>query len=270
MGFDIVLSYSTDERYIIHPAKSSVTMIKSPKQQQQQPTRSEWALGENTVPLTEKFTHLGIDRYANTMTSDTFIEDRIQLARRTAYAMMGAGLHGTNGLNPQVSRKIYLTYVLTRMTFGLESMIVTPNQVQTLEKYHTHLTETSVPTRESGILCDISTDGHPPYGGDTGHQSTNTFWNHRLSRRLHLAPGSLETTSYKDTEVSVLVCQNSEDSGQIPTTISTLPTPASPKTTNMEEDCQEVCIKILGKQPDRRSYHQILTSIPEYQSTDYL
>ena len=155
MGFDIVLSYSTDERYIIHPAKSSVTMIKSPKQQQQQPTRSEWALGENTVPLTEKFTHLGIDRYANTMTSDTFIEDRIQLARRTAYAMMGAGLHGTNGLNPQVSRKIYLTYVLTRMTFGLESMIVTPKQVQTLEKYHRHTLRRLLSLPERVASCAI-------------------------------------------------------------------------------------------------------------------
>jgi hypothetical protein len=106
MGFDIVLSYSTDERYIIHPAKSSVTIVKSSKQPQ--PTRSEWSLGENTVPLTERFTHLGIDRYANTLTSDIFIEDRVKLARRSAYAMMGAGLHGTNGLNPQLCRKIYL------------------------------------------------------------------------------------------------------------------------------------------------------------------
>ncbi len=38
------------------------------------------------------------------------IEDKIHKARKAAYAMMGAGFHGFNGLCPDVSLNITNTY----------------------------------------------------------------------------------------------------------------------------------------------------------------
>ena len=50
------------------------------------------------------------------------IEDRIKLARRTKYALMNSGYHGTNGLNPATSYQIYKTYmyILPRLLYGLK------------------------------------------------------------------------------------------------------------------------------------------------------
>ena len=46
---------------------------------------------------------------------------RIQKGRRTMYALLGAGLHGKNGINPEVAHKIYVTFCRPRITYGLET-----------------------------------------------------------------------------------------------------------------------------------------------------
>ena len=51
------------------------------------------------------------------------IQERIKLGRNIAYAFMGTGLHGSNGLNPIVSREIVQRYVIPRMLYGLESQV---------------------------------------------------------------------------------------------------------------------------------------------------
>ena len=46
---------------------------------------------------------------------------------------MGAGLHGLTGVGPEVGRFIYLTYVLPRLTDGLEAVILSEKDIATLE-----------------------------------------------------------------------------------------------------------------------------------------
>jgi hypothetical protein len=41
------------------------------------------------------------------------VADRIQIARRTVYALMGAGLHGLSGLNPRASIHLINCYKVT-------------------------------------------------------------------------------------------------------------------------------------------------------------
>ena len=36
----------------------------------------------------------------------TFVNERIKTARHTCYSLVGAGLHGLNGLNPEVSKNL--------------------------------------------------------------------------------------------------------------------------------------------------------------------
>ena len=48
---------------------------------------------------------------------------------------MGAGLHGLNGLNPEVSRKIWLTYISPRMLYGLEIVSLRRDDINNLELY---------------------------------------------------------------------------------------------------------------------------------------
>jgi hypothetical protein len=131
----LAYDYSADERYIIHPNKTTITVTGDPRKTGNY-TTLEWKLGENTVSLSPKFTHLGIDRYADSLTSDLYIQDKVKMARRTTYALMGAGLHGTNGLAPSTCREMYIVYVIPRLLYGLEAMILKPKHYQMLEMYH--------------------------------------------------------------------------------------------------------------------------------------
>jgi hypothetical protein len=60
--------------------------------------------------------------------------DRFKVARRTKYALMGSGVHGTNGLDPKTSYQIYNTYVLPRLLYGLEVL-----PLKTTHKQHIYI-----------------------------------------------------------------------------------------------------------------------------------
>ena len=85
----------------------------------------------------QKNTHVGVDRFSNqTKKSLTEFERRISIARGTSYTLLSCGLHGTNGLNPLVSMKIYQTYILPRLLYGLESVILKKSEIDELSSYH--------------------------------------------------------------------------------------------------------------------------------------
>ena len=37
------------------------------------------------------------------------------------YSLMGAGLHGINGINPLIAWKLWRTFVVPRMLYGIEN-----------------------------------------------------------------------------------------------------------------------------------------------------
>jgi hypothetical protein len=60
------------------------------------------------------------------------IEDRISLARRTMYALMNTGLHGTNGMNPLAAIKMYEAYVIPKLLYGVEILPLNATQTNCL------------------------------------------------------------------------------------------------------------------------------------------
>ena len=64
------------------------------------------------------------------------IEERLSLARRTQYALINTGVHGSNGLNPRIAYKIYQCYVMPRLLYGLEVLPLTQSQINLLSKFH--------------------------------------------------------------------------------------------------------------------------------------
>ena len=68
-------------------------------------------------------------RYANTFSPTGFIVvDKINTARWALYSLMGSEAHGTNGLSIPAIRRMYTVFVLPRLMYGLESVVVTePN-----------------------------------------------------------------------------------------------------------------------------------------------
>lgn len=128
--FDVIARYANQHQYNIHPSKTKVLGSNTTNNSQ-----LKWSLKENILELSDSTTHLGIER-TNRLENEKNIDNRIKLARRTKYSLMGSGLHGTNGIDPITGYNIYKTYVLPRLLYGLEALPMTTTQINTLEKFH--------------------------------------------------------------------------------------------------------------------------------------
>jgi hypothetical protein len=49
---------------------------------------------------------------------------------------MGAGMHGYNGINPEIIMKVWNTYIHPRLVFGLDSIMLTKKDIHELSHYH--------------------------------------------------------------------------------------------------------------------------------------
>ena len=121
------------DRVTIHPDKSNAVLLKPHKTV----TKKSFSvkMGEKSMQLSSSTTHLGLFR-TEVNKNMINIEDRLNLARRTLYALINTGVHGSNGMNPQVSYKIYQCYVLPRLLYGLEILPLTVSQINVISKFH--------------------------------------------------------------------------------------------------------------------------------------
>ena len=130
---NVIQRNCNQDRVTIHPTKSNVVLLQNHKSVTKKNFKLE--LNGNSVSLSETTTHLGLFR--SEVNENTInIEDRLSLARRTLYSLISTGVHGSNGLNPGCSYKIYQCYVLPRLLFGLEVLQLTKTQIGILSKFH--------------------------------------------------------------------------------------------------------------------------------------
>ena len=87
------------------------------------------------VQAEPRLTHLGLIRAEKSETSIN-ITERISAVRMTLYALMKTRVHGTSGLNPKISFRIYQVYVIPRLLYGLETLSLTDIQVGQLQRFH--------------------------------------------------------------------------------------------------------------------------------------
>ena len=99
-----------------------------------------YRMGDKRIPTTNSFTHLGQEWTAGRKSPNIAL--RIKLARNTIYALLGAGLHGHNGLNPRASIKVISTYVLPRLLYGLEATVVSKGEIDQMETFYRGLLRT--------------------------------------------------------------------------------------------------------------------------------
>jgi hypothetical protein len=125
--------HSRQDRVSIHPTKTKAVILnktsKIPK------TNLKWQHGDTEISPTNHAIHLGIIR-AETRENEANIEDRIILARKTMYAPMNTGLHGSNGINPSVALRIYEAYILPKLVYGMEVLSLNQKQLGILSKFH--------------------------------------------------------------------------------------------------------------------------------------
>ena len=115
---DIAVDFSSLERFLLQPIKSVLLQIlqyarRSP------PDDTVITMKGQAMPIVEEAMHVGILRSADSQ--ETAVSHNIQKARRTVYSLMGSGLHGENGLDPETSIHLLQTYVLPVLVYALKS-----------------------------------------------------------------------------------------------------------------------------------------------------
>ena len=105
---------SNMEGYVLHDIKSVVLKMNTISQYLGD---EEWVLGDKIMPVVENTTHMGILRSSSKHEVHA-VEHTIQKVRRTAYDLMGAGLLGENGLDPESSISLLNTYVFPVLFCG--------------------------------------------------------------------------------------------------------------------------------------------------------
>ena len=117
------------ERFIVNPSKSHALKYLSNKRKE---NNEDIFMYNKKIKDSKSATHLGIVRNVN---GKPDIEQKINLGRKTAYSLMGAGFHGGGGLKPSQNGYIWSTFVVPRLLYGLESILLSKKDVECLEKF---------------------------------------------------------------------------------------------------------------------------------------
>lgn len=125
------VDYSEMELYLIQPEKSVILPVNS-NVRSCQTGDIAINIGSKPMPFVSESMHIGILRSANSQ--ESAIQENIKKARRTIHSLMGAGLHGKNGLGPDASIHLLQIYVVPVLVYGLQAVL--PNGVH-LDKLET-------------------------------------------------------------------------------------------------------------------------------------
>ncbi len=127
---DVVSRYSKREQYEIQARKSAVLVINDPNPSY--PTT--FYMGDNPIPNVNEGTHLGVVRNKKGG-PEAQVEHNISTARKAAYSLMGAGLHGKNGLPQHTCMHLYQIYIIPVLTYGLSIFSLEEKHTKPLEQF---------------------------------------------------------------------------------------------------------------------------------------
>ena len=138
-GLQSVIKISKDssqfDGYSLQEIKSVIVMMDSIKTY---PESESWTLGSKIMPITESTTHMGILRTSTNQEMQN-VETNIQKAKRAAYSIMGSGLHGENGQDPETALSLLQTYVLPILFYGLEVILPSGKALSVLDVQYKRL-----------------------------------------------------------------------------------------------------------------------------------
>ena len=117
------------ERFFVNPSKSHT--LKHPSNRKKE-CQGEIFMYNDKIENSNSATHLGIVRNIN---GKPDIDEKINLGRKTAYSLMGAGFHGGGGLKPSQNGYILSTFVVLRLLYGLEALLLTKKDIYCLERF---------------------------------------------------------------------------------------------------------------------------------------
>lgn len=117
-------------RYIFSTTKSKVILVNG-----HDSAKLALSFNDKEIEYSGTETHLGLIRTADGKAKQA-VKARIQIGRRTANALMGAGLYGVNGVSPCISKILITTYVNPAVLYGLESLLLEEADLAELDIAH--------------------------------------------------------------------------------------------------------------------------------------
>ena len=117
-------------RYVFSTKKSKVMLVNG-----NQGEKMNLDFNGATIEFSSSETHLGLIRTDSGGAREA-VRERIQIGRRTANALMGAGLYGVNGISPHISKTLISIYVNPAMLYGLEALCLEESDYIELDRAH--------------------------------------------------------------------------------------------------------------------------------------
>lgn len=121
------------ERFDYSTTKTAVVTFNSTLKCSALESCSWLKLNGETLQVSDKETHLGIQRTPDGKASES-VKVNMQKANRTLYALQVIGMHGLNGLHPVSCVKLWNTYVLPVLIYGLEVLPLSKSDIESLER----------------------------------------------------------------------------------------------------------------------------------------
>ncbi|XP_033724537.1 uncharacterized protein LOC117314580 [Pecten maximus] len=107
---NMAVDYSNREHYVLQPTKSVVMQVASSDTKELVPHHN-FEINGTAMPIVKQTSHMGILR-ASRNQNQIAIAENIRKGRQAAYALMGPGLHGRNGLESHTACHLIRTFVL--------------------------------------------------------------------------------------------------------------------------------------------------------------
>ena len=117
------------ERYCVNPTKSCCQSYNASSKDDK---GVELIMAGDRISCDRCTVHLGITRDTREKVN---IEEKLSIGRKTAYSLMGAGLHSGNGLKTCLNGHIWSAFVVPRVVYGLEVLSLKKKDVETLEMF---------------------------------------------------------------------------------------------------------------------------------------
>ena len=96
-----------------------------------------FSLNGKDVKVVDECVHLGIHKDSKSRSGHTkTVDEHIQFARRCAYSLMGAGLHGQNGVNSMVSHTMWNIFILPCLLYGLSILTKIKTEISKISHFH--------------------------------------------------------------------------------------------------------------------------------------
>lgn len=198
----LVFEAETDasrEHFSFSKTKTKSVVVSSGKST---PSEPNTLLNATKLEISAAETHLGIARSCDGSNSIT-VKNRIKLARRTSYSLLGAGLHGLNGVGPEVGKHLWTIYVQPRLLYGLECITLTQRDINEIENYFRSTIRTIQHLPKSTAISAIYLLlGIPPIEAQI-HINILTFLQNILQRKSSVEYSVLERQlAFKDASSS--------------------------------------------------------------------